>query len=183
MKAFYFLSIFCLDLMPSTLPAQSNLKKLKLYNTWVTTMAPEQIKHVYTYEINKEDITLVLRDRYEKGEIVADEELTRIAVENIDVISFRKKGGIWEAGLIGSAASFVVIGTMAAINNSDAHPGEFAENMAVFGMVGAAFTPFGFAVGSAIGLIKCRNKFGGEQLSFDYARNKLAKHSIKYYYD
>jgi hypothetical protein len=155
---------------------------MKLYNTWVITMAPEKIKHIYTYEINKEDITVVLKDKYEKGEIIAEDELTRIAVENINVISFRKKGVIWKAGLIGAASAFVVIGTLAAVNNSAAHPGEFAENMAVFGKVGAAFTPVGFVVGSAFGSIKCRNKIKGDQNSFDNARTKLEKRSIKYFY-
>jgi hypothetical protein len=182
MKTFCFVTIFCLGLFPSTLIGQDSLKKMKLYNTWVITLAHEKIKHIYTYEINKEDITVVIKDKYEKGKIITEDELTRIAVENINVISFRKKGAIWKAGLIGSAAAFVVIGTFAAVNNSAAHPGEFAENMAVFGMVGAAFTPVGFVVGSAIGSIKCRNKINGDQVSYVNARTKLEKHSLKYYY-
>ena len=182
MKTFYFLTIFCLSLFPSTLIGQDSLKKMKLYHTWVITMAPEKIKHIYTYEINKEDITVVLKDKYEEGEIIAEDELTRIAIENINVISFRKKGVIWKAGLIGSASAFVVIGTLAAVNNSAAHPGEFAENMAVFGKVGAAFIPLGFAIGSVIGSIKCRYKIKGDQISYDNAQTKLEKHSIKYYY-
>lgn len=183
MKIYYFLLIFCLGLFPSTLIGQDSLKRFKLYNTWVNTIAPEKIKDVYTYEINKEDITVVLKDKYEKGKILAEDELTHIAVKNINVISFRKKGVIWKAGLIGSASAFVVIGTLAAINNSAAHPGEFADNMAVFGKVGAAFTPVGFVVGSAIGSIKCRNKIRGDQISYDNARTKLEKRSIKYFYD
>lgn len=62
-------------------------------------MAPEKIKHIYTYEINKEDITVVLKDNYEKGKIIAEDELTHITVENINAISFRKKGVIWQVGL------------------------------------------------------------------------------------
>jgi len=195
MKKFYMIAMTLMIIFPMTSLSQESLKTIKLYKTWITTMTVEkidtlypdivpkyhEIKHIYTYNVNKEDITVVSKKYYEQGNVINEANLQHIAVSNIKVISFARTGNWWRGALIGSSVIFVAgFVTGCILYDPDV---TWAVPRGVIGLaVGAGSIPLGFAIGSGIGSKRNRYDIGGNQESFDKVRPELEKCSIKYYY-
>jgi hypothetical protein len=157
-------------------------RKPRLYNTWIRTMDKNRMKNIYIYEINKEDITVVSKYVYEEHKSMREANLSHIAVGDIDVISFRKKGAIGQGAYIAGVLAFIpgfIVGILLAF-------GDYSGDEMWMGILigGAATTTIGLAIGSVLGSIKkWRFPINGNQEYFDQVRQKLEKRSIKYYYN
>jgi len=164
--------------IPFLIKGQDSLKEIKLYNTWIKTMTNKKIKHIYTYEINEEDITVISKHKNEEGRVNYEADLRRIAINELDKISFRKTGNMLIGAVTaGSLGLFIGVGIMAAITKSNGNWSSMAGGFgAAMGFLG------GMAIGVGVGSLKHYFAIRGNQESFDKVRSELEKRSIKYYY-
>jgi hypothetical protein len=197
MKKFIPIIFTFLAICPLTILSQESLKKVRLYNTRITTMTIVKynyeygttptpvyvkIKHIYTVDINKEEITVVAKEYAAQSKVLNEAELEHIAVSNIQKISFGREGDWLKGALIGSSVIFVA-GFIVGCILYDPEV-TWAVPGGVIGLaVGAGSIPLGFAIGSAIGSKRSRYEINGDQAEFDKVRPELEKYSIKYYYD
>lgn len=182
MKKLCILFAFLVVVFPSTSFGQDSLGKVKLYNTWIKTMATEKIKRIYTYDVEQENITIISKYQYDKVKMLNEADLEDIAISNLKVVSFRKQGNVWKKGLMGTASALVIGGTLGFIWEKDYDPDQPAMWLQGFVIGAAVSAPIGFAIGSAFGFIKTRFLISGNQESFEKVHTKLEKRSIKYYY-
>ena len=195
MKKFYLSLMALMIIFSLTSLSQDKLKSVKLYNTRINTLIVEkidtvypyiiptylEIKRIYTYQVNKEDITVVSKKYYEQGNVIKESDLQKIAVNNIREISFGVKGNWLKGALIGSSVIFVAgFITGCILYDPDV---TWAAPMGVIGLaVGAGSIPLGFAIGSAIGSKSIRYDIGGSQETYEKVRPELEKYSLRYFY-
>lgn len=175
------LLLLCIIILTGPLVvAQEGSQNVKLYSAWVRTINPEQKIKGHIYEFVQDEITLVKKKDFQKGKQYELNELLRIPIDNLDAISFRRKGSIWKNTLLGAGVG-TVIGAFigAGVYASD----DWFSAGTYIAFFGTTFGILGSGIGSIAGAVKDKSRINGNKQIYEKVKSDKKSRSVKYYYD
>lgn len=182
-------SLFLIMMMfaiPLAMPAQCDSCKLKLYYSWYSLNSNKEIlSDVFTYEFTDSSVTVVAKNKYTAGITPDVIDLHIIPVQDINQMSFRKKGqpaiGAIVGGLTGALA-----GALVGFARGDSYvyfgSGESFVPAGVKAFwIGLAWAGLGVGLGAAISQVKTKIPINGDIENYRQNKPRVLKYSIRYY--
>jgi hypothetical protein len=172
--------------IPLAMTAQCDSCKLKLYYSWYRLNSNKEIlSDVFTYEFADSSVTVVAKNKYTAGITPDVIDLHIIPAQDINQMSFRKKGkpgiGVLVGGITGALAGAIV---GFARGDSYVYYME-SESYVPAGVkafwIGLAWAGLGVGLGAAIGSSKTKIPVNGDIENYLQNKPRALKYSIRYY--
>jgi hypothetical protein len=169
--------------IPLAMTAQCDSCKLKLYYSWYRLNSNKEIlSDVFTYEFADSSVTVVAKNKYTAGITPDVIDLHIIPVQDINQMSFRRKGNPAIGAIIGGitcALAGVIVGYARGSSYILDYTYVSAGFKATF--LGITWAGLGVALGAAIGSSKTKIPVNGDIENYRQNKPQALKYSIRYY--